>query len=268
MTFTVLIPARYQASRLPAKPLRLIQGVPLVVRVLEQARASSASRIVVATDAEEVASVVREHEGEVLLTDPNCASGTDRIAQATRALGLEEEELVVNCQGDEPFLPPNLLDEVAAALLQDPRRLMATAAHLATEGAPVGDPHVVKVVSNYQGDALYFSRATIPWHGEDRKDSATGLKRETGPSEPPVSFHLHIGVYAYRVGFLRTFTKWSLSPLEQKEGLEQLRALENGVPIRVIETSDRLGLGVDTPEDLERANQLWAERNPASDRFV
>ncbi len=255
MSFTVLIPARYQASRLPGKPLREIQGVPLVVRVLERARASGAGRVVVASDTEEVVASVRGHGGEAVVTDSACPSGTDRLAQAAAMLDLDDEAAVVNCQGDEPFVAPGLLRGVAEALDREPQRRMATAAHRLQDPDRIWDPHAVKVVLAGNGDALYFSRAPIPW---DRERLDPAARADEGPA-PPVSFRLHIGVYAYRAGFLRTFSQWPVTDLERREGLEQLRALENGVAVRVIDSPEPPGVGVDTPEDLERANRLWAE---------
>lgn len=254
MSFTVLIPARFQASRLPGKPMREIQGVPLVVRVLERARASGASRVVVASDAQEVVDTVRGHGGEAVLTDSACPSGTDRLAQAAAMLDLDDETPVVNCQGDEPFVAPSLLREVAEALGREPQRRMATAAHPLQDSERIWDPHAVKVVVAGNGDALYFSRAPIPWDRE-RMDPAA---QAHGELAPPVSFRIHIGLYAYRAGFLRTFSRWPVTDLERREGLEQLRAVENGVAVRVIDSEEPPGVGVDTPDDLERANRLWA----------
>lgn len=254
MSFTVLIPARYQASRLPGKPLREVQGVPLVVRVLERARVSGAGRVVVASDNEEVVGAVRGHGGEAVLTDSACPSGTDRLAQAAAMLDLDDKEPVVNCQGDEPFVAPGLLREAAEALDREPQRRMATAAHLLQDPERFWDPHAVKVVIAENGDALYFSRAPIPW---DRQRMDLSGRADKASAAAP--FHLHIGVYGYRAGFLRTFSQWPVTDLERREGLEQLRALENGVAVRVIESPNPPGVGVDTPDDLERANRLWAE---------
>mgnify|MGYP006293717135 CR=1 FL=1 len=257
--FTVLIPARYAASRLPGKPLREIGGEPLVCRVVEQAARAGARRVAVATDDERVAAAVRQRGAEAVLTASDCPSGTDRLAQAAAALELPDQEPVINVQGDEPFLDPELIGEVAAALETEPARQMATAAHPLTQWARVLDPNVVKVVRDAQGDALYFSRAPIPWPRET-------FTRLPGPEEPcpahgPDGFLQHIGIYGYRAGFLTTFSRWSPTPLERQESLEQLRALENGVALRVIVTARGPGPGVDTPEDLAEAERLWAERH-------
>lgn len=256
MSFTVLIPARYQASRLPGKPLCDVGGLPLVCRVMEQAAASGAHRVVVATDDEGVAGAVRAHGGEAVMTPPDCASGTDRLAEAAAALDLPESEPVVNVQGDEPFMPAELIRAVAAALDQGVPRDMATAAHPAEEWQTVLDPHVVKVVRGVGGDALYFSRAPVPWAREAFGDGppAAGELAEQGP---PAGYLLHVGIYAYRAAFLAAFSRWTPTPLERRESLEQLRALEKGVPIRVVDAPPPPSGGVDTPQDLERARERF-----------
>jgi len=259
--FTVLIPARYQATRLPGKPLREIGGVPLVCRVVERAVDSGARRVVVATDDERVAAAVRERGGEAVMTSPHCASGTDRLAEAAAELGLEEREPVVNVQGDEPFMPASLIREVAAALDAEPVREMATAAHPLLEWRRVLDPNCVKVVTDGRGDALYFSRAPVPWPRDLLGGSWPGPEGPPGGGAPE-GFRLHVGIYAYRAGFLRTFAGWDPTPLEQRESLEQLRALENGVRLRVVNSAHAPGLGVDTPEDLEEAERLLTGTEP------
>ena len=250
--FTVLIPARHDSERLPGKPLADVGGVPLVCRVVEQAGASGARRVAVATDDDRVAAAVRAHGGEAVMTGAECASGTDRLAEAAAALGLPDEEPVVNVQGDEPFMPPDLIQAVARALEEGEARDMATAAHPLDDWSAVLDPHVVKVVRDGRGDALYFSRAPIPWPRDLFGDS-TPRPAELGEASAPRGFLLHVGIYAYRAGFLGTFAGWAPTPLEERESLEQLRALENGVPIRVVDAPRLPGRGVDTPQDLERA---------------
>jgi 3-deoxy-manno-octulosonate cytidylyltransferase (CMP-KDO synthetase) len=255
VSFTVLIPARFDASRLPGKPLCDVAGEPLICRVMERAAASGAHRVAVATDDERVAAAVRARGGEAVLTAADCTSGTDRLAEAAATLGLADDEPVVNVQGDEPFMPAPLVRQVAEALASRPRREMATAAHPMEAWQQVLDPHAVKVVQSAGGDAMYFSRAPIPW---DRDRMGDGRDPETlAVAGPPEGFLLHVGIYAYRAGFLRTFAEWPPTALEQRESLEQLRALENGVAIRVIETAYSPGIGVDTPQDLERANRRW-----------
>lgn len=257
MSFTVLIPARYQATRLPGKPLCDLGGAPLICRVVERAAASGARRVAVATDDERVAAAVRERGGEAVMTGGDCASGTDRLAEAAAALGLPDHEPVVNVQGDEPFMPPELIRTVAAALDEGVPRDMATAAHAPEDWAAVLDPHVVKVVRAAGGDALYFSRAPIPW-ARDAFGEGPPSTSELDRQGPPAGYLLHVGIYAYRAGFLPAFSGWGPTPLERRESLEQLRALEHGVPIRVVDAPRLPGLGVDTPEDLERARARFA----------
>ncbi|HUW98922.1 MAG TPA: 3-deoxy-manno-octulosonate cytidylyltransferase [Acidiferrobacter sp.] len=239
----VVIPARFGATRLPGKPLRDVAGRPLIVRVYERALASGADSVTVATDDVRIAEAVRKVGGDVVMTASTHASGTDRIAEAVRALGLKEDDIVVNLQGDEPLMPPELLAEVAGRLVRNPSLAIATAAHPLVDDREFQSPHVVKVVCDRQGRALYFSRAPIPW---PRLRPIPG-----GPLR-------HIGLYAYRVDFLRLFSSWEPCPLEQCEGLEQLRALERGAAIGVVVTDKAPGPGVDTEDDLKRVNTLWA----------
>ncbi|WP_298139112.1 3-deoxy-manno-octulosonate cytidylyltransferase [Acidiferrobacter sp.] len=238
----VIIPARYGATRLPGKPLREVAGRPLILRVHERAVASGAARVTVATDDERIAHVVEAAGGEVVMTASHHASGTDRIAEAIACLGLADDTVIVNLQGDEPLMPPALVASVARALRDHPPWAMATAARRLHDPQAFANPHQVKVVCEACGRALYFSRAPIPWPRD--------------PAAPP-SFLGHIGLYAYRAGFVRLFTSWGPGNLEQREGLEQLRALERGAAIGVVVTDADPGPGVDTEEDLARANALW-----------
>ena len=238
----VIIPARYAATRLPGKPLRDVAGRPLVVRVLERALASGATQVVVATDDARIAAVVREAGGRAVMTATSHASGTDRIGEAVRFLGLGDDEIVVNLQGDEPLMPPALIAQVAQALAANRGWQMATAAHRLHDEAAFQNPHQVKVVCDDAQRALYFSRAPIPW-----PRSGFG----------PEGFLGHIGLYAYRVGFIRQFTSWGAGGLERCEGLEQLRALERGATVGVVLSDRSPGPGVDTEEDLALANTLW-----------
>ncbi|MEF8793146.1 3-deoxy-manno-octulosonate cytidylyltransferase [Thiohalorhabdus sp.] len=256
MSFTVLIPARYQASRLPGKPLRDVGGLPLVCRVLERAAASGAHRVAVATDDERVAEAVRAQGGEAVMTGADCASGTDRLAEAAAAMELPESEPVVNLQGDEPFISSELIRAVATALDEGEPRDMATAGHPAEEWQNVLDPHVVKVVRSASGDALYFSRAPIPW-AREAFGGGTPAAAELAEQGPPAGYLLHVGIYAYRTAFLAAFSRWTATPLERRESLEQLRALENGVPIRVVDAPGPPAAGVDTAQDLERARERF-----------
>ena len=238
----VIIPARYGATRLPGKPLREVAGRPLILRVYERALASGARRVTVATDDARIADVVEGAGGEVVMTAADHASGTDRIAEAIALLALPDDAIIVNLQGDEPLMPPALVAAVARALNDHPQWHMATAARRMQDAQAFANPHLVKVVCAASGCALYFSRAPIPW------------PRDAGR---PVAFLGHIGLYAYRAGFVRMFTGWGPSPLERRESLEQLRALDHGAAIGVVVTDADPGPGVDTEEDLARANALW-----------
>jgi 3-deoxy-manno-octulosonate cytidylyltransferase (CMP-KDO synthetase) len=249
--FHVLIPARFDASRLPGKPLQDVGGRALILRVMDQAAASGAQRVVVATDDQRVVDAVIADGGEAVLTSPTCSSGSDRLAEAAAQLGLDDEGVVVNVQGDEPFIAPELIHQVAQALLDEPALGMATAAHTLTRWEELFDPNVVKVVRNQAGHALYFSRAPIPWLREPLGHSFP----EDGPptEEVPPGLLVHVGLYAYRRSFLERYTRWAPTALEELEALEQLRVLEHGEAIRVIESEHPVGLGVDTPADLEKA---------------
>jgi 3-deoxy-manno-octulosonate cytidylyltransferase (CMP-KDO synthetase) len=255
--FDVVIPARYTASRLPGKPLQDLAGRPLIAHVVDQAVASGADRVVVATDHPPVAEAVRQGGGEAVLTSEDCASGSDRLAEAAAALGLDDQRVVVNVQGDEPFIAPQLIREVAEALLADSAVSMATAAHPLPDWEHLLDPHVVKVVCDQFGNALYFSRAPVPWVRQVLSGdfSAIGLDK----ADLPEGLLVHVGLYAYRRAFLEQYARWEPTPLEGLESLEQLRVLEHGEAIRVIESRFAVGLGVDTPEDLEQARRLLGE---------
>jgi len=248
--FTVLIPARLASSRLPDKPLADIGGLPMVVRVARQAQASGAARTVVAADSESIVDACRHHGVEALLTRADHSCGSDRLAEACALLGLPDDAIVVNVQGDEPLMPPALVTAVAALLHARPEADIATAAHPIDSLADFRNPNVVKVVCDRQGLALYFSRAPMPW---DRDASSAGAPAL--PSPLPLR---HIGIYAYRVGFLRAFPTLEQAPLERIEALEQLRALWHGRRIAVTVTEQAPAAGVDTPEDLARVRALIA----------
>lgn len=237
--FTVVIPARYGSLRLPGKPLLLIAGKPMIQHVYERAARSGASRVVVATDDERIARAVEEFGGECRMTRADHPSGTDRVQEVANGLGLSGDDIVVNVQGDEPLIPPAVIDQVA-------ENLAGVAAGIATLCEPildagyVHDPNIVKVVADHQGFALYFSRAPIPFDRDGRFDTGLGLWRR------------HLGIYAYRVSFLDEFVTWQPSPIEQAERLEQLRAMWHGVRIHVEDAVESIPPGVDTREDLER----------------
>jgi 3-deoxy-manno-octulosonate cytidylyltransferase (CMP-KDO synthetase) len=250
--FNVVIPARYGSTRLPGKPLLDIGGRPMIQRVVERACESGAEHVVVATDDERIAAVVRAPgDGRhvvAVMTDPALPSGTDRVAAVAAKLGWDEQTVVVNVQGDEPFMPPALIAQAAELLLRDQSAGIATLATPVQSLAELLDPNVVKVVAADDGAALYFSRAPIPW----TRDGA--VDREAGPREFDGAMR-HIGIYAYRVGALRRITRLPPSSLEQREKLEQLRALQNGLRIVVGTCVVPPGPGVDTERDLERARE-------------
>jgi len=252
--FTVLIPARLASSRLPNKPLADIGGLPMVVRVAQQAQRSQASRCVVAADHPSIVAACEAHGIPALLTRSDHASGSDRLAEACALLKLPDDAVVVNVQGDEPLIDPALIDAVASELERRPDCVMSTAAHAIDQMADFLNPNVVKVVLDRRQTALYFSRAPIAWWRDGMADPA---QRHTLPSPAPLR---HIGLYGYRAGFLRRFPTLEPAPLETTESLEQLRVLWHGERIAV-HVSDRApGPGVDTPDDLQRVRALFAQR--------
>jgi 3-deoxy-manno-octulosonate cytidylyltransferase (CMP-KDO synthetase) len=246
--FVVLIPARLASSRLPNKPLADLAGLPMVVRVAQRALQSQASLVVVAADDPSIVQACQTHGVQALLTRSDHVSGSDRLAEAASLLGLADETLVVNVQGDEPLIEPGLIDAVAWALANAPDCSMSTLAHAIDNVADWCSPHVVKVVLNAAQRASYFSRASIPvWRD--------------GPADqlPPHPVLRHVGLYAYRVGFLKTFPLMSPAPTELAESLEQLRALWHGHHI-VVHVSDQVSAaGVDTPEDLARVRGILTD---------
>ncbi len=250
MSFRVVIPARYASTRLPGKPLADIAGKPMVVRVVEAALQSGAEETIVATDDARVSAAVAAHGHVAAMTRGDHASGTDRIAEVAMQRGWRDDAIVVNVQGDEPLIDPALIAAVARALDGDSEAGIATASHRIRDIAAFLDPNVVKVVTAASGRALYFSRAPIPWHRD-----GLAQQREMLPAELMVQ--RHIGLYAYRVGFLRRYGELAPAPLERWEALEQLRALWHGFHIRVIECAYAPPAGVDTPADLERVRRQF-----------
>ena len=251
MRFTVLIPARLASTRLPGKPLADIAGLPMIVRVAQRAALSGAGAVVVAGDD---ASIVRACEANgvrAVLTRSDHATGSDRLAEACGLLDLTGDAVVVNVQGDEPLIDPTLIDACAALLLARPDCVMSTAAHAIDAADEFDNPNVVKVVLDAQSRALYFSRAPIPWWRDARASGAAALPALPAPLR-------HIGLYAYRAGFLRGFPALARSPLESIEVLEQLRVLWHGERIAVHVSESRPGPGIDTPEDLVRVRALFA----------
>ena len=262
MNFTVLIPARLTSTRLPNKPLAEIAGVPMVVRVAQRVSSNTArvqpARVVVAADSPLIIAACKLHGVEAVLTRAEHASGSDRLAEACDLLGLPDDSVVVNVQGDEPLIDPELVDAVADLLRERNQASMSTAAHAIDDLEDYLNPNVVKVVLDANNFALYFSRAPIPlardfpdqaWWRDAGTPSATSLSHAA-----PLR---HIGIYGYRTGFLRQFPKLSRAPLEVAEALEQLRAMWHGHRIAVHITPKNPGPGVDTPHDLERVRQLF-----------
>ena len=249
--YTVIIPARLASSRLPNKPLADIAGLPMVVRVARRIRQGlpDSVRVVVAADHASILQACKSHAVECLLTREDHASGSDRLAEACTLLGLDDQAIVVNVQGDEPLMDPALVGAVAELLQRHPVASMGTAAHPIHSVDEFRNPNVVKVVCNAAGMALYFSRAPIPWWRDGATDGLAAL--------PDPAALRHIGIYSYRAGFLRQFPSLPQAPLEISEALEQLRALWHGHQIAVHRTEKAPGPGVDTPQDLERVRQLF-----------
>lgn len=248
--FVVAIPARYGSTRLPAKPLRAIGGVPMVVRVAQRALLAGASQVVVAVDDSRIAEALAGQGVDVCMTRADHASGSDRLAECVEHYAWPDDTIVVNLQGDEPFAPAAGIREVARALAENDAP-MATLATPIDSVHELFDPNVVKLVRMATGRAMYFSRAPLPWARD-----GFAASRESLPADVP--FLRHIGIYAYRAGFLRRYTGLSRTPLEQAESLEQLRVLEHGYPIAVRLTPQPFPPGIDTPADLERAEQWLA----------
>jgi 3-deoxy-manno-octulosonate cytidylyltransferase (CMP-KDO synthetase) len=251
--FTVLIPARKASTRLPGKVLADVGGKPMVVRVADQAAKSGARLVVVATDDAQVLDAVQSHGHRALLTRADHPTGTDRLSEAAQLLGLSDHELVVNVQGDEPLIDPLLIAEVADELARRPDCAIATACHALTEAADMFNPNIVKVVLDRQGTALYFSRAAIPW-ARDAFAAAPQGRPAAIPAGLPI--YRHMGLYAYRTAFLRTYPELEPGPIERFEALEQLRALWHGYRIAVRITAATAAPGVDTPADLELVRGL------------
>ena len=255
--FTVLIPARMASSRLPDKPLADIAGLPMVVRVARQAGLSGAARTVVATDDARIQAACQDHGVPALLTRPDHASGSDRLAEACEQLGLDGDAVVVNVQGDEPLIDPALINAVAALLQAHPGASMGTAAHAIGNLDDYVNPNVVKVVCDAQGMAHYFSRAPIPY-ARDHAGQAWWDAPAVATALAGFAPLRHIGIYSYRAGFLRQFPRLAPAPTEAIEALEQLRALWHGHRIAVHISAQAPGPGVDTPADLARVRALFA----------
>jgi len=249
--FYAVVPARHASTRLPGKPLADIAGKPMVIRVLEQAQASGAAGVWAATDHPAVFAAVQAGGFQAVMTSPDCASGTDRLAEVATRLGWADDVVVVNVQGDEPLIDPDLIRATAQALFDHPQASMATVCHPIHDVAEMFNPNVVKVVTDRNGYALYFSRAPIPW----ARDAWASGPSELAPEGLPIA--RHIGLYAYRAGFLKAYPGLERPALEHFESLEQLRALWHGHRIAVVESRVPSPPGVDTQEDLEKVRALF-----------
>lgn len=247
--FKVVIPARFASTRLPGKPLREIAGKPMIEHVWACANQSGADEVVIATDDARIAAVCEEFGATVCMTRADHSTGTDRLAEVVETLAWPDTTIVVNLQGDEPLMPPALLQQVAKDMVEHSVARIVTPVTAIVAAGELFDPNVVKVVTDREGYALYFSRAPIPW---DRERFAAGAH-----ALPQAASALrHIGLYAYRAGFLRDFSKMDPAPMEQSECLEQLRALWNGERIHVVEAQSHPGPGVDTEDDITIVEQL------------
>ena len=240
--FTVIIPARYGATRLPGKPLLELAGQPVIAHVWQRACESGAERVIIATDDPRIETVAQQLGAEVCLTRSDHRSGTDRLAEVATKRQLADDQIIVNLQGDEPLMPPDLLKQVASTLAAAPMAAMATLSTAITDSADCVDPHTVKVVSDHHGRALYFSRAAIPFARDSQAHAGI-----------PTAAQRHLGIYAYRVSFLQRYADLPSSPLEALEQLEQLRALQAGEWIQVAQATQIPGPGIDTPADLSAA---------------
>lgn len=252
MSFTVVIPARYASTRLPAKLLKELKGKTVLQRVHESVSKSSANKIIVATDDDRIAELVAEFGGEVCMTAITHQSGTQRIAEVIKTKNISAETIIVNVQGDEPFMPVACIEQIAKLLADNPDVVMATLCTPLTSEDEVFDSNVVKVVTNRDGNAMYFSRASIPWYRgdyENKKINQTHLNN---------TFR-HIGIYAYRANFVQRYVDYASSPLEEIEMLEQLRVLWYGHSIKVAQAVEIPGPGIDTASDLEKAKSLLEE---------
>ena len=239
MKFHVIIPARYASTRFPGKPLADLAGKPMVVHVCERAAKSGAAGVHVATDDKRIFDVVKAHGHRAILTRADHPSGTDRLAEAARKLALKDAEIVVNVQGDEPLIAPRLIAQVGNLLSKKPKASVSTACHAIHDEASLGNPNVVKVVMDAEGYALYFSRSRIPY-----------------PREAGAACYRHAGIYGYRVGFLKKYSRLKPAPLEKAEALEQLRVLWHGFRIAVAVSETEIPPGVDTPQDLEAVRRM------------
>jgi len=244
MNYSIIIPARYASTRFPGKPLAMLREKTILHHVYERAIESSAIQVIIATDDERIRETAEGFGATVCMTSPEHSSGTERLAEVVDQCHIEDESVIVNLQGDEPFITPTSLDQVASLLLQAPDHGMSTLCHVIDDPDEVADPHIVKVVLDAAGDALYFSRAPIPWD----RDRHGGMP-----------YYRHIGLYAYTAEFLREYITLAPCALEKTEALEQLRVLYYGRKIKVGISEEETAIGIDTPEDLQKAEKLLGD---------
>lgn len=247
MEFRVIIPVRYESARLPGKPLLDIAGKPMIQHVYERAKASGAESVVIATDSDQIAEAAEGFGAQVCMTLPDHQSGTERLSEAVEALEYDDDEIIVNVQGDEPLIDPNLISQVARDLSEHEPVKVASICEPIRHADDLTNSHIVKVVLNRRGFAMYFSRSPIPWQ--------MSLKDKSAP-DVSENYFRHVGLYAYRVSVLKDYVNWTESPYEALESLEQLRVLWNGHKIHMSVTDKELGPGVDTQEDLDKVREL------------
>ena len=253
MSFRIIIPSRFASTRLSGKPLRDICGKPMIERVIEQAKKSEAEEVIVATDEQKIADAIAHLDIRVCMTHENHQSGTERLSEVIEQLGFDDEQILINLQGDEPMMPAICLNQVGQALEQDNSVKMATLCTPLTDIDELFDPHAVKVVRDINNFALYFTRAAVPWS----RDCFNDAPRKMPPSQ---EYQRHIGLYGYRAGFIKQYLEWQSSDIEKTESLEQLRVLYYGEKIKVITAATPPGPGVDTLDDLNRVCELLENR--------
>lgn len=255
MSFRIVIPARFASTRLPGKPLRDICGKPMIAHVIERAKESAAEEVIVATDSKEIADAISELDVRVCITHENHQSGTERLSEVIEQCGFDDEQILINLQGDEPMMPPVCLNQVGQALEDDANLKMATLCTPLTDIEELFDPHAVKVVRDINDFALYFTRAAVPWS----RDCFNGALIENRKMPKQQEYQRHIGLYGYRAGFIRQYLEWESSDIEKTESLEQLRVLYYGERIKVITAEVPPGPGVDTVDDLNRVCELLSK---------
>ncbi len=256
MSFRIVIPARFASTRLPGKPLRDICGKPMIAHVIERAKQSKAEEVIVATDSTEIADAISGIDVRVCITHENHQSGTERLSEVIEQLGFDDDQILINLQGDEPMMPPVCLNQVGQALEDDSNVKMATLCTPLTDIEELFDPHAVKVVRDINDFALYFTRAAVPWSKDWSRDCFNELPREMPQNQ---EYQRHIGLYGYRAGFIRQYLEWQSSDIEKTESLEQLRVLYYGEKIKVITAEIPPGPGVDTLDDLNRVCELISQ---------